>query len=86
LDGTVTLPLIIALEHDPSLAAMDLPSLNPDSVVEVCDRIAQTGALDEVRSMAEDRIATANGAVEEMSGVSAEAFRLVARALVDRVS
>ncbi|CAB4878080.1 MAG: hypothetical protein F2799_05740 [Actinobacteria bacterium] len=86
LDGTVTLPLIIAMEHDPSLIEVDLAALDTVSVVEICDRIAETGALDEVRSMAEDWIAVANGAVAEMSGVSADAFRLVARALVDRVS
>ncbi|MEI7888670.1 MAG: polyprenyl synthetase family protein [Actinomycetes bacterium] len=86
LDGTVTLPLIIALERDSSLREVELASLDSASVAQICDRIAHSGALDEVREMAEDWISQANQAVGAMTGVSAEAFHLVARALVDRVS
>ena len=51
LDGTVTLPLIIARERDPELRAMDLRELvtEPAQAEAVCDRIAATGALGEAR-------------------------------------
>ena len=52
LDGTVTLPLIIAAGFDPALAGLDLRALNEDSAALACDRIEATGALDEVRSRA----------------------------------
>lgn len=86
LDGTVTLPLIVARERDPLLAALDLRELLPEDAEAVCDRIEATGALDAVRKTADDWIETANQAVERMDGVSPQAFHLVARALVDRVS
>ena len=52
LDGTVTLPLIVAAGFDPALAAMDLRTLDEESAAIACDRIEATGALDEVRSRA----------------------------------
>jgi geranylgeranyl pyrophosphate synthase len=52
LDGTVTLPLIAAAEADPSLREVDLRALDADSAASVCDRIADTGALEAVRSRA----------------------------------
>jgi len=52
LDGTVTLPLIIATRSDPALAGADLGGLDEDSAAALCDRIAATGALAEVRSRA----------------------------------
>jgi geranylgeranyl pyrophosphate synthase len=46
LDGTVTLPLILARERDRVLADLDLRSLEgPAAAERVCDRIAATGAL-----------------------------------------
>ncbi len=54
LDGTVTLPLILARARDPSLATIDLRESVTDaaSAEAVCDRIAATGALEEARSEA----------------------------------
>ena len=52
LDGTVTLPLILAIERDPSLAALELREMDPAGAEATCDRIAATGALDEVRGRA----------------------------------
>jgi len=52
LDGTVTLPLIVATESDPTLCQVDLRSLDADSAESLCDRIAATGALDKVRTRA----------------------------------
>ena len=52
LDGTVTLPLILARERDPELGALDLRDdhRRPTQAEEVCDRIAATGALDAARA------------------------------------
>jgi len=52
LDGTVTLPLILAREEDPSIADADLRTLDPPAAAALCDRIAATGALEQVRSRA----------------------------------
>jgi geranylgeranyl pyrophosphate synthase len=53
LEGTVTLPLILARERDAELAAFDLAALDgPHEAEELCERIAATGALDEARERA----------------------------------
>ncbi|MEA2481538.1 MAG: hypothetical protein QOJ07_3460 [Thermoleophilaceae bacterium] len=54
LDGTVTLPLILARERDEALATMDLRAEVTDAATAeaVCDRIAATGALEEARAEA----------------------------------
>ncbi len=53
LDGTVTLPLILARERDPALAAVDLRSITTaDQAVALCDVIEASGALDEARMQA----------------------------------
>lgn len=52
LDGTVTLPVIVAAARDPEIASLDLRSLDERSAAEACDRIAATGALEEVRGRA----------------------------------
>src|SRR4029078_13095720 len=53
LDGTVTLPLIIAREREPELAQLDLRAVRtPEQAEAVCDAIAATGALDAARGEA----------------------------------
>jgi geranylgeranyl pyrophosphate synthase len=53
LDGTVTLPYILARERDPELAALDPRAIaGPDDAARVCDRIEATGALGEARRRA----------------------------------
>ena len=53
LDGTVTLPLIVARERDPELAALDLRALDgPVAAERLCDRIAASGALAEAKRRA----------------------------------
>ena len=61
LDGTVNLPLILARERDPALAALDLRAAvtDPGSAAAVCDRIAATGALEESRERALAEVAEA---------------------------
>jgi geranylgeranyl pyrophosphate synthase len=52
LDGTVTLPLIMAAESDPAVREADLRALDAAAAESLCDRIAATGALDQVRTRA----------------------------------
>ena len=88
LDGTVTLPLILAREEDPSLAKVDLRELDADGAAEVCDRVAATGALVLARADARGRVETAKHALVT-SGLRREQRRLlelVADGVVERYS
>ncbi len=60
LDGTVTLPFILARERDDDLAAMDPRAVtDPADAERVCDRIEATGALDAARARALAMVAAA---------------------------
>ena len=53
LDGTVTLPLILARAQDPRLRDLDLRAIaSPDDAAEVCARIEATDALEQARGQA----------------------------------
>jgi geranylgeranyl pyrophosphate synthase len=86
LDGTVTLPLILARERDTSLAALDLASLQgPEEAAELCDRIAATGALREARERALAFVAEAKAALPTLLPRDRAALLdLVADAVVER--
>jgi geranylgeranyl pyrophosphate synthase len=88
LDGTVTMPLILAREADPSLAELDLASLDADGADAVCDRIAATGVLDAVRTDAAARVQAAKRALEgaDLSDQQRELLTLVADGVVERYS
>ena len=89
LDGTVTLPLILARERDPSLAKLDLRGLDPAGAEALCDRIAATGVLEEVRAGARRRVGAAKRALERLGRSSAEQrelLELVADGVVERYS
>jgi geranylgeranyl pyrophosphate synthase len=89
LDGTVTLPFILAREREPELAALDLACLRGaggvEQAQELCERIAATGALDEARERALAVVAEAKGALPVIlpDGRSA-LLELVADAVVER--
>lgn len=90
LDGTVTLPLILARARDAELAALDLrvAVTDGDAAEAVCDRIAATGALDDARALALEHVA---GAKDALAGVALEpwqrrALELVADGVVNRYS
>jgi len=78
LDGTVTLPYILARERDPSLPA---PREIEDADA-VCDQITATGALDDVRARALAIVAEAKGLLPRRD----RALELVADGVVDRYS
>src|SRR3712207_5073282 len=76
LDGTVTLPLILARESDEGLADVDLGSLDEEGAADVCRRIADTDALDRVREMARHRVEDAKESLFE-AGVTPDQRRLL---------
>jgi geranylgeranyl pyrophosphate synthase len=80
LDGTVTLPLIAAAESDPSIREVDLRGLDPASAEQLCERIAASGALEQVRDRALRMVATAK------SGLATAAFDAEQRHLLELVA
>ena len=86
LDGTVTLPLILARESDRELAVLDLRTLNgPRQAEVVCDRIAATGALEEARDWALQIVRQAKAELpRELPERLAGLLDLVADAVVER--
>jgi geranylgeranyl pyrophosphate synthase len=82
LDGTVTLPLILARRRDPELAALAVGT--PEEAEGMCDRIAATGALDEAREIALGHVATAKGALPGLADRPRKALELVADGVVAR--
>jgi geranylgeranyl pyrophosphate synthase len=88
LDGTVTLPLILARERDPGLHELDLRSVDGDvaTAESLCDRIAATGALDEARDAANDQVAAAKALLDdlELSAGQRELLELVADGVTER--
>jgi geranylgeranyl pyrophosphate synthase len=69
LDGTVTLPLILARAHDEGLRELDLraAATNAASAADLCDRIEATGALAEARAEALRHVADAKQRLDELN-------------------
>jgi geranylgeranyl pyrophosphate synthase len=88
LDGTVTLPLIVATGMDPALSALDLRSLDEEKAAIACDRIAATGALDQVRERAIELIEEAKQGLAGagIEPVQRELLELIADGVVLRYS
>jgi geranylgeranyl pyrophosphate synthase len=87
LDGTVTLPFILARERERELAEFDLRSLNgPEQAERLCERIAATGALDEAREQALALVAQAKSELPRSlpDSKGAAMLDLVADAVVER--
>jgi geranylgeranyl pyrophosphate synthase len=85
LDGTVTLPLILARRRDPELRELR-PSLTPEQASAICDRIAATGALDEARERALIHVTEAKTSLGhlELPASRRHALELVADGVVER--
>ena len=88
LDGTITLPFILARERDRSLAALDPRSIaDPATAEKVCDRIAATGALEESRRRALEHVAEAKAVLpDDLPERRRRALELVADGVVERYS
>jgi geranylgeranyl pyrophosphate synthase len=88
LDGTVTLPLILARESDDGLGELDLESLDEAGAAAICERIAATDALDRVRELARARVDAAKEGLAEARITADERhlLELVADGVVERYS
>jgi geranylgeranyl pyrophosphate synthase len=88
LDGTVTLPLIVAAEVDPAIRETDLRALDTATAERLCDRIAATGALDRVRSRALELVTLAKArlADDAFDPEQRQLLGLVADGVVQRYS
>ena len=87
LDGTVTLPLIVARERDDQLAELEPRDVATREQAEaVCDAITATGALEAVRDEALGIVAHAKQALPDLPAEQRAALELVADGVVDRYS
>ena len=88
LDGTITLPLILARERDAELRATDLRTAvtTEEDAEAMCDRIAATGALGDARAQALAHVAGAKEALRgvELAPWQRRALDLVADGVVER--
>jgi geranylgeranyl pyrophosphate synthase len=86
LDGTVTLPLILAIERDPGIGDADLRGLDGAAAEALCDRIAATGSLEEVRDRARAGIERAKRSLDDgsFSAEERKLLGLVADGVVER--
>ena len=87
LDGTVTLPLILARERDPALAQLDVRAIaDPAQAEAACDRIAATGALQEAQARALAIVAEARRKLPALALEDGQrrALDLVAASVADR--
>lgn len=84
-DGTVTLPLVMALERDGSLLNLLGEDLSAPEIDEICSRVRNTGALDEARSRALALVDQANESLAAAAGEFDTApLALIARVAADR--
>jgi len=87
LDGTVNLPLIVALERDERLRGLDVRSIaSAGDAAHVCDLIAATGALEEVRARAAALVADAKSELPRLPARQRAALELIADGVVERYS
>jgi geranylgeranyl pyrophosphate synthase len=88
LDGTVTLPLIIACRLDDELRTVELRDLTPAGAEVICARIEATGALDQVRAQAREGIDRAKRLLEDdaVTDEERQLLGLIADGVVERYS
>ncbi len=88
LDGTVTLPLILARERSAAVSAVDLRAITtPEQAEALCEQIAETGALEASREQALAVVAAAKeGLAERGEPAQRRALELIADSVVVRYS
>lgn len=85
LDGTITLPLLLAREREPALAAIDPRSVaDPAAAAELCAAIVATGATATVRELAGAQIAAAKAELASFDEQRRRLLTLVADSVVAR--
>jgi len=84
-DGTVTLPLIMALEQDPSLAKLFEKEQTDDLIDELVTRVRQSGGLDKAQIKASEHVEEAIGILATVSHeLDTLPLRLIAEMTVQR--
>jgi geranylgeranyl pyrophosphate synthase len=68
LDGTVTIPLLVAGRRDPEVAAVIRRGAGPSDVLPTLARVARTGALAETRALAERHATAALAHLDGLDG------------------
>jgi geranylgeranyl pyrophosphate synthase len=88
LDGTVTLPLIIARRLDPGLESVELRGIATEEAEAICDRIGATEALDQVRRRAKEGIESAKEIIssEDFTDEERQLLGMLADGVVERYS
>jgi geranylgeranyl pyrophosphate synthase len=85
LDGTITLPLLIARSRDRELAAVEIAQIDtPQAAAAVCDQIAATGALETAREQALELVSEAKVGLPELAERQRVTLELVADGVVER--
>ena len=85
LDGTVTLPLIVARSRDPELAGLDVRDVRTVAdAAATCERIAATGALGVAKARAFELVARAKSTLPLLPDERHVALGLVADGVVER--
>jgi geranylgeranyl pyrophosphate synthase len=85
LDGTVTLPLILARKRDPKLRSIELRAItSPADAAAVCERITATGALELVKARALALVERAKALLPPLPLRQRAALELVAEGVVER--
>jgi geranylgeranyl pyrophosphate synthase len=85
LDGTVTLPLILARDRARPLADLEIRSVRtPEAAARVCEQIAATGVLAEVKERALEMIVAAKEGLASLPARQQAALELVADGVVER--
>lgn len=87
LDGTITLPVILASARDPGLAVLAPEGVRtPVQAAAVCEQIIATGALQECRARALRLVAEAKTLLESVEDRRRASLELVADGVVERYS
>ncbi len=87
LDGTVTLPLLLAARRDPQVAEVIARGAGPADVLPTLARVARCGAVRDARQEADRQARHALAMLERLDGrADVESLRSVVRGVVDRRS
>jgi geranylgeranyl pyrophosphate synthase len=87
LDGTVTLPLILAGERDPAVRAVIATGAAPDDVLPTLARVVASGAVSDARGEARRLAAVARDELDAVSAsVDHDALREAVTMAVERSS
>jgi len=85
IGGTATLPLLLAARRDPVVADALRSAPDPEDVLGLLARVADSGALDAARDEARGLVQAAEEALDRITGdLDTAPLRMVVRGVVDR--